>query len=66
MLTVVGGYEKFISQGFNDDWLPVWMQAAGYNTYYVGKLMNSFSPKNYNKPYVKGFNGSDFLCGAGT
>jgi arylsulfatase A-like enzyme len=49
-----------------DDWLPVQMQNAGYDTYYVGKLMNSYSEKNYNKPFVKGFNGSDFLCGGGT
>ena len=61
----IGGYEKFIDRGFNDDWLPVWMQQAGYQTYYVGKLMNSFGLKNYNQPFVKGFNGSDFLCGPG-
>lgn len=39
------------------------MQQAGYQTYYVGKLMNGFGPDNYNDPYVNGFNGSDFLCG---
>ncbi|OAA80225.1 Arylsulfatase [Akanthomyces lecanii RCEF 1005] len=61
-----GGYPKFIKQGFNDDWLPVWMQQSGYQTYYVGKLMNAFDPSNYNSPYVNGFNGSDFLCGAET
>ena len=41
------------------------MQQAGYQTYYVGKLMNSFDETNYNKPFVNGFNGSDFLCGDG-
>ncbi len=41
------------------------MQQSGYQTYYVGKLMNAFDPSNYNSPYVNGFNGSDFLCGAG-
>ncbi|KAL4943985.1 hypothetical protein BDV06DRAFT_210649 [Aspergillus oleicola] len=56
-----GGYPKFVSQGFNDDWFPLWLQNAGYNTYYVGKLFNSHSVTTYNNPYVKGFNGSDFL-----
>lgn len=37
------------------------MQNAGYNTYYTGKLMNSHSVESYNDPFVKGFNGSDFL-----
>ncbi len=41
------------------------MQGAGYNTYYVGKLMNSYSEQNYNNPYVRGFNASDFLIGKG-
>ncbi|KAL4893623.1 alkaline-phosphatase-like protein [Aspergillus ambiguus] len=56
-----GGYPKFVSQGFNDDWFPIWMQNAGYNTYYTGKLMNAHSVETYNTPFVKGFNGSDFL-----
>ncbi|CAK1363583.1 unnamed protein product [Cercospora beticola] len=56
-----GGYPKFVERGFNDDWLPVWLQAQGYNTYYTGKLFNSHSVDNYNDPFVKGFNGSDFL-----
>ena len=60
-LILLGGYPKFVSQGFNDDWFPVWMQDAGYNTYYTGKLMNSHSLETYNAPFVKGFNGSDFL-----
>ncbi|RAH73838.1 sulfatase family protein [Aspergillus aculeatinus CBS 121060] len=56
-----GGYPKFISQGFNDNYLPVWMQQAGYDTYYTGKLMNAQSVENYNKPHAAGFNGSDFV-----
>jgi arylsulfatase A-like enzyme len=56
-----GGYPKFISQGLNDNYLPVWLQAAGYNTYYTGKLFNSHTVDNYNKPYVNGFTSSDFL-----
>ncbi|KAK5123454.1 hypothetical protein LTR85_002492 [Meristemomyces frigidus] len=56
-----GGYPKFVQQGLNEDWLPVWLQDLGYNTYYTGKLFNSHSVDNYDDPPVNGFNGSDFL-----
>ena len=56
-----GGYPKFISQGFNNKYLPVWLQEAGYNTYYIGKLFNAQSITNYNKPHAAGWTGSDFL-----
>ncbi|QDS69091.1 hypothetical protein FKW77_010126 [Venturia effusa] len=56
-----GGYPKFISQGLNDNWLPVWLQSHGYNTYYTGKLFNSHNITNYNSPFVNGFTSSDFL-----
>lgn len=46
---------------FNSNFLPVWLQSAGYQTYYVGKLFNAHTVDNYNAPYVAGFNGSDFL-----
>lgn len=53
-----GGYPKFVSQGLNDNHLPVWLQDAGYNTYYTGKLFNAHTVDNYNSPFVKGFTGS--------
>lgn len=56
-----GGYPKFVSQGFNEAWLPLWLQEAGYNTYYTGKLFNAHSVSYYDSPYPSGFNGSDFL-----
>lgn len=56
-----GGYPKIVSQGLNDENLFVWMQEAGYNTYYTGKLYNFHSVDNFDKPLAKGFNGSDFL-----
>lgn len=59
--TTTGGYPKFVSQGFNDDYLPLWLQAAGYNTYYVGKLFNAQKVSNYDKPHAAGWTGSDFL-----
>ncbi|KAL2807944.1 alkaline-phosphatase-like protein [Aspergillus granulosus] len=56
-----GGYPKFVDRGFNDNFLPVWLQNAGYDTYYTGKLFNAHTVNNYHSPYVNGFNGSDFL-----
>lgn len=56
-----GGYPKFISQGFNEAYLPVWLQEAGYDTYYTGKLFNAHTVDNYDSPYIAGWNGSDFL-----
>lgn len=37
------------------------MQAAGYNTYYVGKLFNGQTIWNYDSPHAAGWTGSDFL-----
>ncbi|KKK22184.1 hypothetical protein AOCH_001494 [Aspergillus ochraceoroseus] len=56
-----GGYPKFVARGFNDNFLPVWLQNAGYDTYYTGKLFNAHTVDNYHSPYVNGFTGSDFL-----
>jgi arylsulfatase A-like enzyme len=53
-----GGYPKFVSQGLNDNFLPVWLQDAGYSTYYTGKLFNSHTVDNYNSPHVNGFTAS--------
>lgn len=50
-----------MDRGFNDNFLPVWLQEAGYDTYYTGKLFNAHTVQNYHSPYVNGFNGSDFL-----
>lgn len=57
-LTVPGGYTKFVAEGWNDDWFPVWLQDAGYNMYYSGKLFNGHTVNNYNAPYPKGFAGT--------
>lgn len=56
-----GGYPKFLSQGLNENYLPVWLQSAGYNTYYTGKLFNAHTVENYDSPHAAGFTGSDFL-----
>lgn len=41
--------------------MPLWLQDAGYNTYYTGKLFNAHTLANYDSPFPSGFNGSDFL-----
>ncbi|KAK7953199.1 hypothetical protein PG988_013893 [Apiospora saccharicola] len=56
-----GGYPKFVRQGLNDKYLPIWLQDAGYNTYYTGKLFNAHSVDNYHRPYAAGWTASDFL-----
>ncbi|TVY18334.1 Arylsulfatase [Lachnellula arida] len=61
VLPPYGGYPKFVNRGYNTDYLPVWLQKAGYNTYYTGKLFNSHTIENYNNPVAGGFTGSDFL-----
>ncbi|KAI0376672.1 Arylsulphatase [Hypomontagnella monticulosa] len=56
-----GGYPKFVSQGLNDKYLPVWLQEAGYRTYYTGKLFNAHTVNNYDSPHAAGWTASDFL-----
>ncbi|KAI1335281.1 arylsulfatase-like protein [Xylariaceae sp. FL0016] len=56
-----GGYPKFVSQGLNENYLPIWLQQAGYNTYYTGKLYNAHSVDNYDSPHAAGWTASDFL-----
>lgn len=61
-----GGYPKFVSQGLNDNYLPVWLQEAGYNTYYTGKLFNAHTIWNYDRPYPAAWTSTDFLLDPGT
>ena len=50
-----------MSQGLNSQYLPIWLQEAGYRTYYTGKLFNAHNLENYNDPFPAGWTGSDFL-----
>ena len=36
----------------------MWLQSAGYNTYYTGKLFNAHTVENYDSPDASGFTGS--------
>ncbi|EXA35193.1 hypothetical protein FOVG_13954 [Fusarium oxysporum f. sp. pisi HDV247] len=56
-----GGYPKFVQEGLNSNYLPIWLQDGGYNTYYTGKLFNAHTVDNYNDPHPAGWTSSDFL-----
>ena len=55
-----------MSQGLNSQYLPVWLQEAGYRTYYTGKLFNAHTVENYNEPFPAAWTGSDFLLDPNT
>jgi len=50
-----------VAQGFNEKYLPVWLQESGYSTYYTGKLFNAHTITNWNSPHPAGWTSSDFL-----
>ncbi|PHH61157.1 hypothetical protein CDD81_725 [Ophiocordyceps australis] len=58
-----GGYHKFVAEGLNDKYLPIWLQEAGYATYYTGKLLNGVSATAPEKP--RGWTRSAFLVEPG-
>ncbi|KAL1405899.1 hypothetical protein Q8F55_007579 [Vanrija albida] len=41
-----GGWEVFNNYGYVGKTLPDWLQRAGYDTFYVGKLMNDHTASN--------------------
>ena len=61
-----GGYPKFIKEGWNEDYLPTWLQNAGYNTFYTGKLMNGHSLETYDSPHARGWNNTNFFLDPNT
>ncbi|KAI0100954.1 arylsulfatase [Nemania sp. FL0031] len=42
-----GNYDKWLISGQNEDYLPHWLTAAGYNAEYIGKIMNGYNTANY-------------------
>ncbi|KAI1292988.1 arylsulfatase [Xylaria venustula] len=45
-----GNYDKWLVSGQNEDYLPHWLTAAGYNAEYIGKIMNGYNTANYDQP----------------
>ncbi|KAI0710754.1 alkaline-phosphatase-like protein [Earliella scabrosa] len=55
-----GGYEKFVASGQDLDYLPHWINRAGYRAEHIGKLMNGYGVDNWaNSP--KGWDHFDGL-----
>ncbi|KAK1968927.1 sulfatase [Colletotrichum sublineola] len=61
-----GGFPIFVKNGHNGNYLPLWLQDAGYNTFYTGKMFNAHTIWNYDSPHLKGWNSSDFLLDPNT
>uniref|UniRef100_A0A8H7NB98 Arylsulfatase n=1 Tax=Bionectria ochroleuca TaxID=29856 RepID=A0A8H7NB98_BIOOC len=61
-----GGFPIFVKNGHNENYLPVWLQDAGYKTFYAGKMFNAHTIWNYDSPHLKGWTGSDFLLDPST
>ena len=60
--TPYGGWTKFLQEGLNQKYLPVWIQNAGIRTYYVGKLLNGFKKKHLKQSlYPSHWTNSSFL-----
>ncbi|KAI1095111.1 arylsulfatase [Rostrohypoxylon terebratum] len=55
-----GNYAKFMVSKENDDYLPHWLVAAGYNAEYIGKFMNGYTRALYMNP-PKGWTHTDML-----
>lgn len=58
ILNAPGGFPIFVKNGHNENYLPVWLQEAGYNTFYTGKMFNAHTIWNYHSPHLKGWTGS--------
>lgn len=57
-----GGWQKFAQEGLNDNYLPVWINNAGIDTYYVGKFLNGYGRGDMDTPtFPNGFTNSSFL-----
>ncbi|GLI58380.1 hypothetical protein VaNZ11_000003, partial [Volvox africanus] len=44
------GYAKFRALDLDRDWLPTWLQKAGYKTLYTGKFIVDYTIRNYDPP----------------
>ncbi|CAH0018782.1 unnamed protein product, partial [Clonostachys rhizophaga] len=42
-----GNYQKWRSMGEDNNYLPIWLQNAGYRTEYIGKFINGYSKALY-------------------
>lgn len=45
-----GGFEKFRRMGHGEDAVPVWLNEAGYRTFYAGKYLNRYNDPEHVPP----------------
>ncbi|KAI9335263.1 alkaline-phosphatase-like protein, partial [Obelidium mucronatum] len=55
-----GGYDVFLENNLDEEYLPVWLQRAGYATHYIGKFVNGYGVPNH-KNVPRGWNSFDAL-----
>ncbi|KAJ3030951.1 UNVERIFIED_CONTAM: hypothetical protein HDU68_007151 [Siphonaria sp. JEL0065] len=56
----LGGFDLFLEQKLDEEYLPVWLQRAGYSTNYIGKFINGYGVPNHKKQ-PKGWDRFDIL-----
>ena len=57
-----GAWKQIQAKGWYKKYLPVWMQHAGYQTYYAGKIFNGYGTKSYCDPVcLEGWTKADIL-----
>ena len=45
-----GKYDNWLAPGMDTDYLPDWLNDAGYSTDHIGRLLNGLNLFNYNPP----------------
>ncbi|PHH74301.1 hypothetical protein CDD82_5014 [Ophiocordyceps australis] len=45
-----GGYAKWLASGLSDDYLPIWLRNAGYQTEFIGKFMDGYDKAIFDTP----------------
>ncbi|KAJ3484588.1 hypothetical protein NLG97_g7019 [Lecanicillium saksenae] len=55
-----GNYAKWLVSRENNDYLPMWLSKAGYQTEYIGKFLNGYNSALYKQP-PKGWDNADIL-----
>ncbi|KAI9335268.1 putative arylsulfatase [Obelidium mucronatum] len=55
-----GGFDLFLENKLDEEYLPVWLQRAGYSTNYIGKFINGYGVPNHKKQ-PKGWDTFDAL-----
>ncbi|KAK1991440.1 alkaline phosphatase-like protein [Colletotrichum falcatum] len=55
---IIGGFPIFVKNGHDENYMPIWLQDAGYNTFYTGKMFNAHTIWNCDSPHLSDQNSS--------